>query len=424
MIALTAVRQVHDARQGDAGDRPEPDRGAAHGHQRRPRHRRHVRHRRRAGRASRASSTACTSTPSATRWGSRTALYAFTAAVLGGIGNIPGAVLGGLVIGLVRSLGSAYVGEQWSEALIFAHPDRDPDLPADRPARRPHPGEGMSLRRVLGYWPWFALAAFAAVPFLPGTDAAHLRPAVHCRCSSSRSSALGLNVVVGLHRPVAPRHRRVLRHRGVHHRHPDGPAVPVPAELPGRGRSRQPSPRPPSGSLTTAPTLRLRGDYLALVTLGFGSSRSSSSATSNTSRRARRGSTRSRRKLLPGVDDPNLASRAAPARRGERRGASYPYFYFLCLGAARRDYIFLGWPGAIAARPGVGGACARTNSPPSCMGLNPARLKLSAIALGAGLAGLAGALYAVAYKGTTGPAGVRLQPLDDHALLRHPRRAR
>jgi branched-chain amino acid transport system permease protein len=47
-------------------------------------------------------------------------LYAFTAAVLGGIGNIPGAVLGGLLIGLVRSLGSAYIGERWTGALIFA----------------------------------------------------------------------------------------------------------------------------------------------------------------------------------------------------------------------------------------------------------------------------------------------------------------
>ena len=46
-------------------------------------------------------------------------LYAFTAAVLGGIGNIPGAVLGGLLIGLVRTYGSAYVGERWSTALIF-----------------------------------------------------------------------------------------------------------------------------------------------------------------------------------------------------------------------------------------------------------------------------------------------------------------
>jgi branched-chain amino acid transport system permease protein len=46
-------------------------------------------------------------------------LYAFTAAVLGGIGNIPGAVLGALIIGLVRSLGSGYLGEKWTSALIF-----------------------------------------------------------------------------------------------------------------------------------------------------------------------------------------------------------------------------------------------------------------------------------------------------------------
>jgi branched-chain amino acid transport system permease protein len=47
-------------------------------------------------------------------------LYAFTAAVLGGIGNIPGAVLGGLIIGLVRTLGSAYVSETWTSAFVFA----------------------------------------------------------------------------------------------------------------------------------------------------------------------------------------------------------------------------------------------------------------------------------------------------------------
>jgi branched-chain amino acid transport system permease protein len=52
--------------------------------------------------------------------GFQTGLYAFTAAVLGGIGNIPGAVLGGIMIGLIRSLGSAYVGDQWSQSLIFA----------------------------------------------------------------------------------------------------------------------------------------------------------------------------------------------------------------------------------------------------------------------------------------------------------------
>jgi branched-chain amino acid transport system permease protein len=52
--------------------------------------------------------------------GYQNGLYAFTAAVLGGIGNIPGAVLGGFVIGLVRSLGTGYVGERWTGAIVFA----------------------------------------------------------------------------------------------------------------------------------------------------------------------------------------------------------------------------------------------------------------------------------------------------------------
>ena len=52
--------------------------------------------------------------------GYQNGLYAFTAAVLGGIGNIPGAVLGGLVLGLVRSLGTGYVGERWTSAIVFA----------------------------------------------------------------------------------------------------------------------------------------------------------------------------------------------------------------------------------------------------------------------------------------------------------------
>src|SRR5262249_32980288 len=46
-------------------------------------------------------------------------LYAFTAAVLGGIGNIPGAVLGGLVIGVVGELSKAYLGTEGSEAGGF-----------------------------------------------------------------------------------------------------------------------------------------------------------------------------------------------------------------------------------------------------------------------------------------------------------------
>jgi branched-chain amino acid transport system permease protein len=49
-------------------------------------------------------------------------LFAFTAAVLGGIGNIRGAVLGGLLIGLITvwvdTLGN-YGGTQWYEVVVF-----------------------------------------------------------------------------------------------------------------------------------------------------------------------------------------------------------------------------------------------------------------------------------------------------------------
>ncbi|MBI4226925.1 MAG: branched-chain amino acid ABC transporter permease [Candidatus Omnitrophica bacterium] len=49
-----------------------------------------------------------------------TGLKAFTAAVLGGIGNIPGAALGGLLLGLLEGLGAGYGSSQWKNALAFA----------------------------------------------------------------------------------------------------------------------------------------------------------------------------------------------------------------------------------------------------------------------------------------------------------------
>jgi branched-chain amino acid transport system permease protein len=47
-------------------------------------------------------------------------LRAFTAAVVGGIGNIPGAVLGGLLIGFIESLSGQFIGNAWSDAVIFS----------------------------------------------------------------------------------------------------------------------------------------------------------------------------------------------------------------------------------------------------------------------------------------------------------------
>jgi len=52
--------------------------------------------------------------------GFQAGLYAFIAAVVGGIGNLPGAVLGGLVIGLAQSFSIGYLSSTFSDAIVFA----------------------------------------------------------------------------------------------------------------------------------------------------------------------------------------------------------------------------------------------------------------------------------------------------------------
>jgi branched-chain amino acid transport system permease protein len=51
--------------------------------------------------------------------GFRTGLVAFTSAVFGGIGNIPGAAIGGLLIGLISAYSDYYIGSKWTEVVIF-----------------------------------------------------------------------------------------------------------------------------------------------------------------------------------------------------------------------------------------------------------------------------------------------------------------
>ena len=46
-------------------------------------------------------------------------LKAFTAAVLGGIGNIPGAMVGGIILGLLEGLGAGYLSAQWKNVFAF-----------------------------------------------------------------------------------------------------------------------------------------------------------------------------------------------------------------------------------------------------------------------------------------------------------------
>jgi branched-chain amino acid transport system permease protein len=47
-------------------------------------------------------------------------LRAFTAAVLGGIGNVPGAMVGGILIGLIESYGGQFIAASWADVIIFS----------------------------------------------------------------------------------------------------------------------------------------------------------------------------------------------------------------------------------------------------------------------------------------------------------------
>jgi len=51
--------------------------------------------------------------------GSMPGIKAFTAAVFGGIGSIPGAFIGGLLLGILETLAKAYISSQMSDAIVF-----------------------------------------------------------------------------------------------------------------------------------------------------------------------------------------------------------------------------------------------------------------------------------------------------------------
>lgn len=52
--------------------------------------------------------------------GAMPGIKAFVAAVLGGIGSIPGAMIGGITIGVIEILGRAYISPQLADAIVFA----------------------------------------------------------------------------------------------------------------------------------------------------------------------------------------------------------------------------------------------------------------------------------------------------------------
>lgn len=63
----------------------------------------------------------CSAYPSLTPYtGAMPGIKAFVAAVFGGIGSIPGAFIGGILLGIIEILGKAYISSQLADAIVFA----------------------------------------------------------------------------------------------------------------------------------------------------------------------------------------------------------------------------------------------------------------------------------------------------------------
>ena len=63
----------------------------------------------------------CSSYPTlSSTTGAMPGIKAFVAAVFGGIGSIPGAMIGGIVLGIIENLSKAYISSQLSDAIVFA----------------------------------------------------------------------------------------------------------------------------------------------------------------------------------------------------------------------------------------------------------------------------------------------------------------
>jgi len=153
-----------------------------------------------------------------------------------------------------------------------------------------------------------------------------------------------------------------------------------------------------AGIVLGLPTLRLRGDYVAIVTLGFGevvrfSLRNLEEITAGT------------RGLNP-IPPPHMPAPLAGVLQGlginPDWSQDYRLFYYLTLGILLAALVLL--HNLERSRLGRAWMAIREDElAATCMGINATRVKLSAFALGAGLAGMAGCLYATTLTSTAGP---------------------
>jgi branched-chain amino acid transport system permease protein len=260
--------------------------------------------------------------------------------------------------------------------------------------------------KVLRYWVPALLLLFAAYPFLPVADA--IRGQQFTILFVYAILALGLNTVLGY---TGLLHLGIAAFFGIGAYTVGILCVPYfPFQWSFAGALAAATLAAAfAGVVTTAPLLRLRGDYLALVTLGFGLIVQYLIKNLDPITEGTRGMNPIEPGPFPGVSaDPSAPNGAKmqSLRLNDdwgRRWYDYPYLYFVCLAFLGMTMLLL--RNLERSRLGRAWVAMREDElAAACMGLNPARLKLAAIALGAGLAGLAGALYATALRGTGNPS--------------------
>ena len=115
--------------------------------------------------------------------GFRFGLNAFTSAVLGGIGNLQGAVLGGIVLGLINAFSDRYLSASMDERDRLRRAHRRPGVPPDRPPRPAAGGPGMSgnlvtpvrVEKTGGLPAWLRYMGAAVTSWPPSYRAAYAK---------------------------------------------------------------------------------------------------------------------------------------------------------------------------------------------------------------------------------------------------------
>jgi branched-chain amino acid transport system permease protein len=143
-----------------------------------------------------------------------------------------------------------------------------------------------------------------------------------------------------------------------------------------------------AGILIGLPTLRLRGDYLALVTLGFGE--------------VVKFSIKNLPEITKGTQGLSpLPPPTIPVVSADWAADFRPFYYLTLVVLAAVFYLLYQLERSKLGRAWI--AVREDELAATCMGLNASRLKLAAFALAAGIAGAAGCLFSARMTSTVGP---------------------